>query len=236
MNRKIYPIFLAIILSLSGCTTLQPLNTSTGKPEIIITETNKKEVADAIINTMLSWDFQLQKRDEYILVFGKRDTRIISGVLLGSQYDTTPEWRITYNLVDYANGVRIMVSIFAITNPGSAFERITDFSKGSKDSHNIQSFLNQLKETLETQKLVKERGKIGILLQSNKVIQVLEGSPASKAGIQNGDIILKIDNEPISGDFNKDILRITGEPGSTVVLLIKKNDKEFTIPIIRGNP
>ncbi len=156
MAKKIlFVIFM--IVSLTGCATVKPLDTSTGKPEVIITDASKKDIADAIVNTMLSWDFQLQKRDEYILVFGKKDTNIASSVLLGSRYDAVPEWRFTYNMVDYAGGVRIIANIASVTNPGSAFERITDFSKGSQDAQNVQKFFRNLKNELEFKKIYERR-------------------------------------------------------------------------------
>jgi hypothetical protein len=144
MIQKIL-ITVFIIISLAGCATVKPLNTTTGRPEVIIADVSKKDISDAIVNTMLSWDFQLQKRDDYILVFGKKNTNLASSLLLGSRYDAIPEWRFTYNIVDYADGVRIIANIVSVTNPGSAFERITDFSKGSQDAQNIQKFFENLK-------------------------------------------------------------------------------------------
>jgi membrane-associated protease RseP (regulator of RpoE activity) len=235
MTKKIL-IAICMVIFFAGCATIKPLNTTTGKPEIIITDTAKKDISDAIVNTMLSWDFQLQKRDDYILVFGKKNTNIASSVLLGSRYDAVPEWRFTYNLVDYADGVRIIANIAAVTNPGSAFERITDFSKGSQDAQNIQSFLENLKDTFGFNKTMKNRGKIGVMLSKNEIIKVLDNSPAERAGIMKGDIILKIDGEAITGDVKDTLLRVSGTPGSTVTLLLKRNGQELSIPVIRGNP
>lgn len=229
-------IAIFMIISLAGCAAVKPLNTTTGKPEVTITEASKKEISDVITNTMLSWDFQLQKRDEYILIFGKKNTNIASSVLLGSRYDAVPEWRFTYNIVDYADGVRIIVNIVSVTNPGSAFERITDFSKGSQDSQNIQKFLENMKNEFEVRKIIKNRGKIGIKLQKDKIMDVFDNGPADKAGIMKGDIILKIDGEAMTGYASKDLIRLTGAPGSTVVLLLKRNGQELTVPVIRGNP
>jgi len=235
MTKKIL-IAIVMVISLAGCATVRPLNTTTGKPEVIITDASKKDISDAIINTMLSWDLQLQKRDEYILIFGKKNTNIASSVLLGSRYDAVPEWRFTYNMVDYADGVRIIVNIAAVTNPGSAFERLTDLSKGSQDAQNIQKFLENLKIHFEMIKTVKNRGKIGIMLQKVEIVKVFENSPAEKAGIMKGDIILKIDGEALTGGNAQDSMRVSGTPGSTVIFLLKRNGQELTIPVIRGNP
>ena len=234
LRAMAYSIF--ILSLISSCATVKPLNTHTGKPEVIIPEASKSEIADQIINAMLSWDFQLQKRDENILLFSKRDQRLGSSLFFGSKYDITPEWRFTYNIVDHPEGVRVIANIAAITNPGSAFERVTDLSRGSKDSENVYALLTQIREGFSFRKIMKNRGKIGVRLQKYTIVSVAKGGSAEKAGLQKGDVILKIDGEPTTGDFLKDILRITGETGTTVILRIKRNDQELTIPVVRGKP
>jgi len=221
---------------LFGCAAVKPLNTLTGKPEVIIQDASKSEIADQITNAMLSWDYQLQKRDNNILVFSKRDQRLGSSLLFGSRYDSTPEWRFTYNIVDHPEGIRVIANIAAITNPGSAFERVTDLSRGSKDSENVYALLTQIRESFNFRKIVKSRGKIGVGLQKYTIVSVAEGGPAYNAGLQKGDVILKIDGEPTTRDCAKDFFRITGDPGTTVILLIKRNDQELTIPVVRGKP
>jgi C-terminal processing protease CtpA/Prc len=74
------------------------------------------------------------------------------------------------------------------------------------------------------------------MLKNNEIVKVLENGPAERAGIMKGDIILKIDGEAITGDMSKDAMRISGEPGSTLILLLKRNGQEFTIPVVRSNP
>ena len=223
-----------ILVLITGCATVKYLNTPSGKPEVIIPDASKSEIADQITNAMLSWDFQLQKRDENILVFAKRDQRLGSSLLFGSRYDSTPEWRFIYNIVDHPEGIRVIANITAITNPGSAFERVTDLSRGSKDSENVYALLTQIRENFGLRKITKNRGKIGVGLQKYTIVLVAQGGPADKAGLQKGDVILKIDGEPTTGGFSRDILRITGEPGTTVILLIKRNDQELAIPVVRG--
>lgn len=225
-----------IFVLITGCATVKHLNTPTGKPEVIIPDASKSEIADQITNAMLSWDFQLQKRDENILVFAKRDQRLGTSLLFGSRYDSTPEWRFIYNIVDHSEGIRVIANIAAITNPGSAFERVTDLSRGSKDSENVYALLTQIREGFSSREITKNRGKIGVGLQKYTIVSVSQGGPAEKAGLQKGDVIMKIDGEPTTGDFSKDILRITGQPGTKVLFFIKRNDQELAIPVVRGEP
>ncbi len=74
--------------------------------------------------------------------------------------------------------------------------------------------------------------------------QLVPGNAAEKAGLQPGDIILKIDDKPVtfSGDDNKDLDSISkqlrGEIGSSVKLAIqrpKENNRTFDLTITRAD-
>ncbi len=53
------------------------------------------------------------------------------------------------------------------------------------------------------------------------IVAPIEGSPAEKAGIRAGDLILEINGEPTSGmSLTEAVLKIRGEPGTEVTLLI----------------
>ena len=65
--------------------------------------------------------------------------------------------------------------------------------------------------------------------------QVFEGTPADKAGIQNGDIILKVNGKPI--EFSYDLPHIIGliTPGETVKAELMREGKKKTISIEVGS-
>lgn len=70
-----------------------------------------------------------------------------------------------------------------------------------------------------------------------KIVNVLDGSPAQKAGLQTGDKILAVNNEPVN-DGNLEMLqqRLRGPVGTKVVVALLRHgheaQKEFTL--IRG--
>jgi len=66
------------------------------------------------------------------------------------------------------------------------------------------------------------------------VNEVLEGSPAQKAGLQVGDIILKMDDRDVEGvgPLRNRIAAVT--PGTKVKLLIYRNGKEQTVTVSVG--
>ena len=222
--------FIAFFMLLSGCATVQPLGTPTGKPEVTIPNVTKKEVVDALTNQMLSWGYHVKAVTDYNAVYGKRTESMAAAIFLGSRYDAIPEARISYATVETDIGVRVVATLEMITNPGSAFERVTDLSQG-KDAHNIQNMLNQLKYGLELSK----KGKIGLAIDKNGVvIEVLDNGPASKVGIKAGDRLLKINGKQIStGNLYKIAFEIAGEPGTVVELLLVRGDKQLTFEVER---
>jgi len=54
-----------------------------------------------------------------------------------------------------------------------------------------------------------------------KVIAPIDDTPAAEAGIQSGDVIIRINGEPLSGgDIRKSTDKMRGEPGTSVTLTI----------------
>lgn len=67
------------------------------------------------------------------------------------------------------------------------------------------------------------------------VSEVVKGSPADKAGVKQGDIILEYNKTPIKsiGGFRKDISMI--EPGKTIMLKINRKGEIIMLPVVLGN-
>jgi carboxyl-terminal processing protease len=68
------------------------------------------------------------------------------------------------------------------------------------------------------------------------VMSPLADSPAEKAGILAGDVVLAVDGEPVDGSTMEDqISRIRGEAGTDVTLTIQRGDAEpFDVTITRA--
>ena len=67
------------------------------------------------------------------------------------------------------------------------------------------------------------------------IVRPLPGTPAERAGIMAGDIILEVDGDSAEGwSVEKAVLRIRGRTGTTVELLIRRGDgTEELLPITR---
>ena len=81
---------------------------------------------------------------------------------------------------------------------------------------------------------------VGISIVQNRdkeieVVTPLEDSPAYRAGIQAGDIITHCDGESLSGlSTNKVVDTITGDAGTAVTLLIRRDDVSIEFPLTRA--
>jgi carboxyl-terminal processing protease len=70
-----------------------------------------------------------------------------------------------------------------------------------------------------------------------KIIAPIDGSPAAEAGLQSGDIILKLDNVPVKGmSLNEAIDLMRGPKGSEIVLSIGRpgNSEPFNVTLVRN--
>lgn len=134
-------LFLSVSLFVSACVAQQPLGTASGKPEVILPHLNRQQARDHLVNDMIGNGYELKRSDEYALVFGKRTNSAAAAMLFGSRYDSTPEERVIVNTLDTQGGVRLIFTLQIVTNPGSAFERVTDNSRG-KAARDLQQILD----------------------------------------------------------------------------------------------
>ena len=70
-----------------------------------------------------------------------------------------------------------------------------------------------------------------------KVVSPIEDTPAFKAGVKPGDLIIKLDDTPVKGmTLNDAVKRMRGKPGSTIKLTIaRKNvDKPIVLTLTRA--
>ncbi len=66
------------------------------------------------------------------------------------------------------------------------------------------------------------------------VTGIFPGSPAEKAGIEQGDQIISVDGNSIQGKNYEEVVKlIRGEPNTTVQLVIKRKEEEKTFTLTR---
>ncbi|HEX6440978.1 MAG TPA: S41 family peptidase [Stellaceae bacterium] len=106
------------------------------------------------------------------------------------------------------------------------------------DPHSDYMTEREYRELVQT--TTGQFGGIGIEISVEEgvpqVISAIEGTPASKAGIEPGDRIIKADDQPIVGmDIGEVVRKLRGAPGSRVVLTIARASRPvFDVPITRA--
>lgn len=83
-------------------------------------------------------------------------------------------------------------------------------------------------------------GGLGLEVESGegavRVVAPTPGSPAARAGLQPGDLIVRLDDQPLAGvPLQEAIARMRGEPGTTLSLTIRRPapEQEFTVSLTR---
>ena len=66
------------------------------------------------------------------------------------------------------------------------------------------------------------------------LLAVAKGSPADKAGLQVGDIITMIEDEPVNGRVTLTQMIQEYEPGQKIKLIIIRNNQEQKIEVELG--
>jgi len=146
-GERAFRIAALFLLILSGCAAPQVLSTPSGRPEVTIRGAKKKAVTDALVSRLLAKGWVIKTVNEYQLIF-ERDAEGAAGFLLSSRYDPTVKVRMSFALVDESAGVHVTGRADYVTNPGSAFERLTDATVG-QSAVNIQDSLEQVRNLLE---------------------------------------------------------------------------------------
>jgi hypothetical protein len=126
-----YLAYLIVTSTIIACASPAPqLQTASGNPEILIPDTDKKQVIDAIIEGKLQKGCQIQSVNDYSIVATKLiDNNLMATILYGSQANVYPMVRQSYNLIQSGNDVKVYSRAEMVTNPGTGYERVSDITQ-----------------------------------------------------------------------------------------------------------
>jgi carboxyl-terminal processing protease len=129
---------------------------------------------------------------------------------------------------------------------GEVFERVrADYVENVSDEQLIESAINGMLTALDphssymnaknfSDMQVQVRGEFGglgieVTMENGlvKVVSPIDDTPAAKAGLKPGDLIVQIDSEPVQGlALNDAVERMRGPVGSDIKLTIKREGKD----------
>lgn len=141
--KKVRSLVAAIgLFALSACATPVTHNTASGRAETVF-HGAPDVTKGKIITMMVNHGFSISKDTSYLVAFDKPTSNIAVSVMLGSNLDPTVNVRATFTMVPLDTNTRVVLDYSYVTNPGSAFEKITP-SNGNVDTGQIQIAMDKI--------------------------------------------------------------------------------------------
>ena len=123
--------------------------------------------------------------------------------------------------------------------PAAAFKTAVNAALVALDPHS--NFLDAREERERRDALEGGFGGLGIQVDMSgglvRVVAPMEDTPAARAGLQSGDLIVQFDNQQVLGMTLADaIARMRGRPGTPITLHIRRpgRDEEFSVSLVRA--
>ena len=104
-----------------------------------------------------------------------------------------------------------------------------------KDPYTVYMNANEYTDFIESNNNFYGIGaQIGVRDGNVVIVAPIEGSPADKAGIKAGDIIIKVDDYEVEDTNSEEVVsRVRGEEGVAVKLTVKRGEEELEFEVVR---
>ena len=122
--------------------------------------------------------------------------------------------------------------------PVEVFRKTVNAALASLDPHS--RYLDPRAQSIQRSAITGAFGGLGLQVDMVeglvRVVAAMPGTPAARAGLQSGDLIVRLDDQPVPGMALTDaISRMRGEPGTPVALRIRRagHEEEFSVSLVR---
>lgn len=165
-----------------------------------------------------------------IIVVTSIISALATGVLITKNYSTDDGYSYAQlandeNVQDFLNVYSKIVSQYyenvdkkAIID--SAINGMTNYLDDTYTSYLDEDKANNLKTELN-----KTYVGIGIVLKDNVVVNIIENSPAHKAGIISGDIVTKVNGNDVTGISKEELAKMINENSEGANIVVTRNDE-----------
>ncbi len=135
-----------------------------------------------------------------------------------------------------AEAARVIEKRPAGAEPRAVFHEAINAALQSLDPYS--RYLDARAQGNEIDGLSPSFGGLGLQVEAGggavRVVEPIPGSPAERAGLQAGDLIVRVDEHPVTGLPLADaIARMRGAPGTSVAITVRRADHEFTVSLTR---
>ena len=122
--------------------------------------------------------------------------------------------------------------------PADVFSKAINAALGSLDPHS--RYLDARAQSTQRSQLTGSFGGLGLQVEMEdglvRVVTPMADTPAARAGLRSGDLIVRVDDQPVLGMALADaISRMRGQPGTSITLMIRRpgHEDEFTVSLVR---
>jgi len=126
---------------LSACVGLRPLRTPSGSPEIVVHAAPAHEILRELTATMAQREYRLVMTNERVAVFQKPCEDFDTAFFYGKGWHASADFRATAFLSEESSGVKVLVDLEVVTDPGSPDEARRSAPVGHPEAHAIQKLL-----------------------------------------------------------------------------------------------
>ena len=122
--------------------------------------------------------------------------------------------------------------------PVDVFRKAMNAALGSLDPHS--RYLDARAHSHQRSAMTGSFGGLGLQVELVdgllRVVETVPDTPAARAGLLTGDVIVRLDDAPVHGiELTDAVSRMRGQPGTPIALAIRRagREDEFTVPLVR---
>lgn len=122
--------------------------------------------------------------------------------------------------------------------PAEVFRKTINAALASLDPYS--RYLDPRAQSIQRSAITGAFGGVGLQVDMVeglvRVVAPMPGTPAARAGLQSGDLIVRFDDQPVQGmALTEAISRMRGEPGTPITLTIRRagHGDEFSVSLVR---
>ncbi len=122
--------------------------------------------------------------------------------------------------------------------PADVFSKAINAALGSLDPHS--RYLDARAQSNQRSRLTGSFGGLGLQVEMEdglvRVVTPIADTPAARAGLRSGDLIVRVDDQPVLGMALADaISQMRGQPGTSITLMIRRpgHEDEFKVSLVR---
>lgn len=130
-------VAVSLTLPLAGCASVaqQKINAAANQP--VTAKITRAAAKDAVAMVFIGRNYRILKDSDLVVEFTAPTDNVWAQVLLSSNYSSQVDARVQVQFIG-DNPTTVTWRAFLVTNPGSAFEQLTDVSRGG-DAPAIQA-------------------------------------------------------------------------------------------------